>query len=109
MCVDSFLFLLKTFKNLIQISWINHDIAHHKALRSGSASDWSSYRSLCNKANSMLRSAKARHFSDLSSSLRGNPGKFLRHFQSLSRYSKPHSDIQFSATADKHLLSIPHT
>ena len=48
------------------------DIAHHKALRSGSVSDWSSYRLLCNKANSMLRSAKARHFSDLSSLLRGD-------------------------------------
>ena len=87
------------------------DIAHCKALRSGSASDWSLYRSLHDKANFMLRSAKVRHFSDLSSSLGSNPGKFWRHFQSLSKCSKPHSDIQFSATADtfnKHFLSIPH-
>ena len=53
------------------------DIAHRKALKSGSGSDWSSYRSLRNRVNSMLRSAKAAHFSDLASSLRSKPGKFL--------------------------------
>ena len=56
-----------------------HDIAHRKALKSGSSSDWSSYRSLRNKANSMLRSAKANYFENLSSSLKSNPGKFWRH------------------------------
>ena len=86
------------------------DIAHHKALRSGSVSDWSSYRSLCNKVNCILKQ-DILHFSDLSTSLRGNLGKFWRHFQSLSKFSKPHSDIQFSNTADtfnKHFLSIPY-
>ena len=60
----------------------------------------------------MSCSAKARHFSDLSSSFRSNPGKFWRHFQSLSKV--PNLIViyvQFSATADifnKHFLSIPH-
>jgi len=87
------------------------DIAHRKALKSGSSSDWSSYRSLRNKANSMLRSAKAKYFENLSSSLKSNPGKFWRHFQSLSRSSKPSNDIQLSVTADvfnKYFLSIAH-
>ena len=30
------------------------DVAHRKALKSGSASDWSSYRQLRNKVNAML-------------------------------------------------------
>jgi len=29
-----------------------HDVAHHRALKSGS--DWLSYRTLCNKVNAML-------------------------------------------------------
>ena len=30
------------------------DVAHHRALKSGSAFDWSSYRALCIRVNSML-------------------------------------------------------
>ena len=59
------------------------DIAHRRALKSGSASDWSSYRALHNKVNAMLKSAKAAYFYDLSSSLKSKSGKFWRHFQSL--------------------------
>ena len=87
------------------------DIAHRRALKSGSASDWSSYRALRNKVNAMLKSAKAAYFYDLSSSLKSKPGKFWKHFQSLSRRSKPTCEIQVSATADAfndHFLSIPY-
>ena len=44
------------------------DVAYHRALKSGSTSDWASYRKLRNKANTMLGSAKAEYFSDLASS-----------------------------------------
>ena len=87
------------------------DIAHRRALRSGSASDWSSYRALRNKVNAMLKSAKAAYFYDLSSSLKSKPSTFWKHFQSLSRRSKPTCEIQVSATADAfndHFLSIPY-
>ena len=73
------------------------DIAHRRALKSGAVSDWSAYRTLRNKVNIMLRSAKAAYFRDLTSSLKSKPGKFWRHFQSLSRRSKPTCDIQVSA------------
>ena len=77
-----------------------HDIAHIQTLKSGSGSDWSSYRSLRNKVNSILRSAKAAHFSDLASLLRSRPGKFWRYFKSLSRHSKlSSSDVQLSVAA----------
>ena len=59
----------------------------------------------------MLRSAKAAYFHDLASSLKNAPGKFWRHFQSLSRCSKPACEIQVSAMADvfnDHFLSIPY-
>ena len=59
----------------------------------------------------MLKSAKAAYFYDLSSSLKSKPGKFWKHFQSLSRRSKPTCEIQVSATADAfndHFLSIPY-
>ena len=59
-----------------------------KALKSGSTSDWASYRKLRNKANTMLRSAKTEYFSDLASSLRAKLAKFWKHFQSLSRCSR---------------------
>ena len=88
------------------------DVAHRKALKSNSVSDWSSYRTLRNKVNSMLRSAKSLYFNKLSSSLRSNPGKFWRHFQSSSGRSKPVCNIQFSVTADilnMHFLTIPYT
>ena len=88
------------------------DVVHRKALKSNSASDWSSYRTLRNKVNSILRSAKSLYFNKLLSSLRSNPGKFWRHFQSLSRRSKPVCNIQFSVTADilnTHFLTNPYT
>ena len=59
----------------------------------------------------MLRSAKAAYFHDLASSLKSAPGKFWRHFQSLSRCSKPACEIQVSAMGDvfnDHFLLIPH-
>jgi len=57
------------------------DVAHHRALKSGSTTDWASYRKLL---NTMLRSAKEEHFSGPASSLRGKPAKFFcKHFQSL--------------------------
>ena len=59
------------------------DIAHRKALKSGSASDWLSYRTLRNKATSRLQSAKATNFHNLASSLRSKPEKFWRYFQCL--------------------------
>ena len=74
------------------------DVAHCKALKSGSASDWSSYRKLRNKVNAMLRSAKAEYFQNLS--FKSKPGKFWKHFQSLSKRSKPTCGAQISATAD---------
>ena len=86
------------------------DVAHRQTLKSGSASDWLSYRTLCNRVNSMLRSAKAAYFSDLASSLKSKPSKFWRHFRCLSKQSKFGCDIQFSAMADAfndYLLSIP--
>ena len=52
------------------------DVAHRKALKSNSTSDWSLYRSLRNKVNVMLCSAKSKYFNDLSSSLRSNPSIF---------------------------------
>ena len=87
------------------------DIAHRKALKSGSLSDWSSYKSLRNRVNSMLRSAKAKYFENLSSSLKSTPTKFWRHFRSLSRSCKPSNGIQLSVSADvfnEYFLSIPH-
>ena len=69
------------------------------------------HRSLRNKVNVILRSAKSKYFNDLSSSLRSNPCKFWKHFQSLSKDSKPVSDIHFSVTADifnNHFLTIPY-
>ena len=86
------------------------DVAHRKAVESGSAADWSYYKSLRNKANSMLRSAKATYFKDLASSLRDKPSKFWRHFQSLSRRSGSVGGNLLSVTADafnNHFLSIP--
>ena len=80
-------------------------------MKFGPASDWSAYRNLHNKINAMLRSAKAAYFHDLASSLKNAPGKFWRHFQSLSRCSKPACEIQVSAMADvfnDHFLSIPY-
>ncbi|MCY3928858.1 MAG: hypothetical protein OXG81_11355 [Acidobacteria bacterium] len=80
-------------------------------MKSGSASDWLSYRHLRNKVNSMLRSAKAAYFDELGSSLKSKPGKFWRHFQSLSKHSKSICNSQFSATADAfndYFLSIPY-
>jgi len=77
-----------------------HDVAHHRALKSGSASDWSSYRTLRNRVNSMLRSTKAAYFGDLASSLKSKLSKFWRYFQCLSKRSKSVCDVQFSAMAD---------
>ena len=88
-----------------------HDVAHRRALKSGSASDWLSYRHLRNKVNSMLRSAKAAYFDELASSLKSKPGKFWKHFQSLSKHSKSICNSQFSAMADTfndYFLSIPY-
>ena len=51
------------------------------------------------------------YFHDLASSLKSKPGKFWRHFQLLSRRSKPTCDLQVLATADAfndHFLSIPY-
>ena len=45
------------------------DIAHRRALKSRSHSNWSLYRSHRNKVNSVLRSAKAKYFENLSSML----------------------------------------
>ena len=87
------------------------DIAHRMALKSGSTSDWLTYKTLRNKVNAMLRSAKAAYFHDLASSLRSKSGKFWKQFQSLSRRSKPACEIEVSATADAfndHFLSIPY-
>ena len=84
------------------------DIAHCKALKSGSSLDWLSYRSLKNKATSMLWSAKAAYFSN---SLRSKPTKSWQHFQCLSKHPKGACDIQLSATANElncHFISIPH-
>ena len=64
------------------------DIAHRKALKSGSVSDWASYRVLRNKVKTMLWSAKAEYFSNLASSLKSKPAKFWKYFQSLSRHSR---------------------
>ena len=61
------------------------DVAHYRALKSGSTSDWASYRRLCNKVNTMLLSAKAEYFSNIVSSL---IGLIWKHFQSLSKYSR---------------------
>ena len=58
-----------------------HDIVHRKALKSGCLLDWSSYRSLRNKVNSMLRSAKAKYFENLSSSLLPSFGDIFDHCQ----------------------------
>ena len=87
------------------------DAAHRKALKSGSVSDWASYRALRNKVNTMLRSVKAKYFSDLASSLKSKPVKFWKHFQSLSRRSRSSCGGQVSATADNfndYFLSIPY-
>ena len=48
---------------LVHVTYV-HDVAHRKALKSGSASDWSSYRQLRNKVNAMLRSVKAEYFQE---------------------------------------------
>ena len=87
------------------------DVAHRKALKSGSVSDWASYRVLRNKVNTMLQSAKAKYYSDLASSLKSKPAKFWKHFQSLSRRSRSACGGQVSATADDfndYFLSIPY-
>ena len=76
------------------------DVAHCRALKSGSSSDWALYRKLRNKANTMLRSAKAEYFSDLASLLRVKPAKFWKHFQSLSRCSRSVGGSQAAVTAD---------
>ena len=87
------------------------DIAHCRALKSGSATDWSSYRALCNKTTCMLRSAKTAYFNGLVSSLSSKPSKFWRHFQCLSGHSKTTKSTQILATANdfnNHFLAIPH-
>ena len=59
----------------------------------------------------MLRSGKAKYFSDLASSLRGKPSKFWKHFQSLSRYTRSVCGGQATVTADDfndYFLSIPY-
>ena len=61
------------------------DVAHRRVLKSGSASDWSSYRILCSRVNSMLRSAKSEYFGGLAASFRSKLSKFWRHFQCLSK------------------------
>ena len=86
------------------------DVAHRRALKSGSASDWSSYRILRNRVNSMLRSAKSEYFGGLAASFRSKPSKFWRHFQCLSKRTKSICDVQFSATANAfndYFLSVP--
>ena len=88
-----------------------HDIGHCRALKSRSHSDWSLYRFHRNKVNSMLRSAKAKYFENLSSMLRSNPERFWRRFQSLARHSRPTNDTQLLVTAEEfnqHFLSISH-
>ena len=64
------------------------DIAHQKALKSGSAFNWSSYRDLYNKATSMLRLAKAAYFNGLISSFGTKSGKFWRHIRYLCKCSR---------------------
>ena len=86
------------------------DVAHHGTLKSGSASDWSSYRIFHNKVNSMLWSAKSEYFGGLAASFRSTSSKFWRHFQCLSKQTKSVCDVQFSATADAfndYFLSVP--
>ena len=66
---------------------------------------------LRNKVNTMLRSAKVGYFSDLASSLKSKPAKFWKHFQSMSRRSRPACGSQVSATANDfndYFLSIPY-
>ena len=78
--------------------WLSNAKAHRLrdvALKSGSASDRLSYRTLRNKVNSMLRSAKAAYFEDLVSSFKSKSSKFWRHFQSMSKRSKSVCDIHF--------------
>jgi len=77
-----------------------HNVAHRRALKSGSSSDWALYRKLRNKANTMLQLAKAEYFSDLASSLRAKPDKFWKRFQSLSRCSRSVGGTQAAVTAD---------
>ena len=87
------------------------DVAHRRALKSGSPSDWSLYKKLRNKANTMLRLAKAEYFSGLASSLRDKPAKFWKHFQSLSKRSRSVCEGQVTVTADDfndYFLSIPY-
>jgi len=74
------------------------DVAHCRALKSGSASDWSSYRTLRNRVNPILRSTKAAYFGDLASSLKSKLSKFWRYFQCLSKRSNSVCDVQFSAS-----------
>ena len=88
-----------------------HDFVHRRALKSGSTSDWISYRKLCYKANAILWSAKAEYFSDLASSVRAKPAKFRKHFQSLSRCSRSVCGSQTAVTADDfndYFWSIPY-
>ena len=87
------------------------DVAHRRALRSGSASDWTSYRKLQNKVNAMLRSAKADYFTNLASSSKSKPAWFWKHFQSLSRRSRSVCGSQVVATANDfndYFLLIPY-
>jgi len=88
-----------------------HDVAHRKALKSGSDLDWSNYRALHNKATSMLQSAKTAYFNGLISTFSTKPGKFWRHFHCLSRRSKSaNNDVQLLVTANdfnNHFLAIP--
>jgi len=86
------------------------DIAHIRTLKSRSLSDWSLYRSLRNKVNSMLRSAKTKYFENLLSSLRNNPGKLWRPLSN-KRSCKPPNGIQLTVTANvfnEYFLSISH-
>ena len=75
-------------------------VAHHRALKTGSVTHWSSNRALCNKATSMLWSAKTAYFNGLISSLSSNFGDtsnvylgVLRHWTKSTQISATTNDF----------------
>ncbi len=66
---------------------IKRDMAHIKAIKFGTPEHWRKYKALRNKANSVLRSAKALYYRQLSDDLRQNPRKFWKEFHRLSKTS----------------------
>ena len=66
-----------------------------RALKSGSASDWLSYKTLCNKVNVMLQSAKAAYFQDVSSSLKISQANFESIFNPCPGVLSLHVKLKF--------------